>query len=119
MRHGRWNPLELSDIEVAASAPCRSVPATPSLRAGPSLDFTDAEIARYKTAFVDASGASGTLPIALLGEALRRAGKDVSEDELRAMLIDVDADGNGCVDFAEFLTLFAARMGMEDNDAEA
>jgi Ca2+-binding EF-hand superfamily protein len=50
---------------------------------------------------------------------LRRAGKDVSEDELRAMLIDVDADGNVCVDFAEFLSLFAARMAMADNDAEA
>ena len=119
VRHGRWNPLELSDIEDAASAPCRSVPATSSLRAGPSLDFTDAEIARYKNAFIDAKGASGKLPIALLGEALRRAGKDVSEDELRAMLIDVDTDGNGCVDFAEFLSLFAARMGVADNDAEA
>jgi Ca2+-binding EF-hand superfamily protein len=35
------------------------------------------------------------------------------------MLIDVDTDGNGCVDFAEFLSLFAARMGVADNDAEA
>ena len=117
-RHGRWDPPR------AVRRRGRRLRVVPErarctvAQAGPSLDFTDAEIARYKTAFVDASGASGTLPIALLGEALRRAGKDVSEDELRAMLIDVDADGNGCVEFAEFLSLFAARMGMADNDAE-
>jgi hypothetical protein len=56
--YARHDPLELSDIEDAASAPCRSVPATPSLGAGPSLDFTDAEMARYMNAYVDASGAS-------------------------------------------------------------
>ena len=59
------------------------MPATLSRSAGPSLGFTDAEIARFKKAFRDASGASGALPVALLGVAVRRAGKDASEDELR------------------------------------
>lgn len=49
---------------------------------------------------------------------MRSLGQNPSEDALRLMIDEVDADGSGTIDFAEFLTLMARRMKTKDSHAE-
>lgn len=42
-------------------------------------------------------------------------GQNPTQEELRYMMIQVDTNGNGTIEFGEFLTLMAAKM----NEAEA
>uniref|UniRef100_A0A453HQU9 EF-hand domain-containing protein n=1 Tax=Aegilops tauschii subsp. strangulata TaxID=200361 RepID=A0A453HQU9_AEGTS len=51
---------------------------------------------------------------------MRSLGQRPSEEELREMIAEVDTDGNGVVDFSEFLTLLDRKMrGAEDELREA
>jgi calmodulin len=53
---------------------------------------------------------------------MRSLGQRPSEEELREMIAEVDADGNGAVDFPEFLALLERKMrdaGAEDELREA
>ena len=47
---------------------------------------------------------------------MRRMGQNPSEAELQDMINEVDPDGNGTIDFPEFLTMMARKM--RDTDAE-
>ncbi|KAI0559406.1 calmodulin [Gracilaria domingensis] len=49
---------------------------------------------------------------------MRNLGQDPTEDALRQMINEVDADGSGTIDFAEFLTLMARKMKTKDSEAE-
>jgi len=49
---------------------------------------------------------------------MRSLGHKPTEEALRVMVDEVDADGNGNIDFAEFLTLMARRMKAKDSQAE-
>lgn len=46
---------------------------------------------------------------------MRSLGQRPSEEELREMIAEVDTDGNGVVDFSEFLTLLDRKMGGADD----
>ena len=46
------------------------------------------------------------------------AGIQVTKDEVLEMLQDVDADGNGSIDFPEFLTLLARKLKDSDSEEE-
>ncbi|KAG8430725.1 hypothetical protein GDO86_020070 [Hymenochirus boettgeri] len=48
---------------------------------------------------------------------MRSLGKNPTEAELQDMINEVDADGNGTIDFPEFLTMMARRK-MKDTDSE-
>lgn len=41
---------------------------------------------------------------------MRSLGQNPTEDELKAMIDDVDADLNGTIDFSEFLNLMVHKM---------
>ena len=41
---------------------------------------------------------------------MRSLGQQVTENDLKAMINEVDADGSGALDFAEFLTMMARKM---------
>lgn len=49
----------------------------------------------------------GTITSTELGTVMRSLGQNPTEAELQDMINDVDADGNGTIDFPEFLTMMA------------
>lgn len=49
---------------------------------------------------------------------MRRLGQNPTEADLRQMINEVDADGSGTIDFAEFLTLMARKIKTKDSEAE-
>ncbi|KAG6539173.1 hypothetical protein ZIOFF_004326 [Zingiber officinale] len=53
-----------------------------------------------------------------LGTVMRSLGQNPTEAELQDMLNEVDADGNGTIDFPEFLNLMARKMKDTDSEEE-
>jgi calmodulin len=49
---------------------------------------------------------------------MRSLGQNPSEDELEEMINEVDADGNGSIDFSEFLGLMSRQIDHEDTEKE-
>jgi calmodulin len=49
---------------------------------------------------------------------MRSLGQNPTEAELRDMINEVDADGNGSIDFPEFLTMMARKMKDTDSEEE-
>ncbi|XP_071786092.1 uncharacterized protein [Asterias amurensis] len=49
---------------------------------------------------------------------MRSLGQNPTEAELQDMINEVDADGNGTLDFPEFLTMMARKMRDTDNEAD-
>ena len=53
---------------------------------------------------------AGTITTKELGTVMRSLGQNPTEAELQDMSNEVDADGNGTIDFPEFLNLMARKM---------
>ena len=49
---------------------------------------------------------------------MRAFGQNATEAELQDMINEVDADGNGTIDFPEFLSLMARKMKDTDTEEE-
>ena len=49
---------------------------------------------------------------------MRSLGQNPTEAELQDMINEVDADGNGTIDFPEFLTMMAQKMRDTDSEEE-
>jgi calmodulin len=49
---------------------------------------------------------------------MRSLGQNPTEAELQDMINEVDADGNGTIDFPEFLTMMARKMCQVDSEEE-
>merc|ERR1719263_1238782 len=79
--------------------------------------LTEEQIAEFKEAFslFDKDG-DGTITTKELGTVMRSLGQNPTEAELADMINEVDADGNGMIDFPEFLTMMARKM--KDTDFE-
>ncbi|CDW81015.1 calmodulin [Stylonychia lemnae] len=58
----------------------------------------------------------GTITAKELGIVMRQLGLNPTEDELLEMIQEVDEDGNGEINFTEFLTIMAHKM--KDADTE-
>ena len=69
--------------------------------------LTEEQIAEFKEAFslFDKDG-DGTITTKELGTVMRSLGQNPTEAELADMINEVDADGNGTIDFPEFLTMY-------------
>ncbi|XP_060577951.1 calmodulin-alpha-like [Ruditapes philippinarum] len=85
--------------------------------------LTEQEIAEFKEAFhlFDKDG-SGTISTKELGIAMNSLGKTTTEAELQQIIAQVDVDGNGEIDFDEYLTMMANMMsykGSADQIREA
>nr|AHY86315.1 Y-GECO1f [synthetic construct] len=81
--------------------------------------LTEEQIAEFKEAFslFDKDG-DGTMTTEELGTVLRSLGQNPSEAELRDMINEVDADGDGTIGFPEFLTMMTRKMNDTDSEEE-
>merc|ERR1712091_694775 len=57
---------------------------------------------------------SGAIDIRELKAAMRALGFEVKKEELKKMISDIDNDGNGDIDFGEFLEMMTGKMGEKD-----
>ena len=70
--------------------------------------LTDEQIAEFKEAFsVFDDDGNGTISTGELGMVMHSLGQSPTEAELEAMVREVDADGDGDIDFSEFLGMMA------------
>ena len=72
---------------------------------------SEEQIENYKEAFLeyDKDG-SGNINIKELGTVMRTLGENPTEDELQNLINKFDEDGNGTMEFTEFLCLMAAKV---------
>ena len=60
----------------------------------------------------------GTITIKELGTVMRSLGQTPTDADLQDMINEVDVDGNGTIDFSEFLTMMARNMSDIDIEEE-
>ena len=72
-----------------------------------------------KTFLVFEHGDSGVLSFSEFNEAIRDIGLDPSSDQVRRLFNRVDSDGNGKIDFEEFLKLFSLVKSNTDEKKES
>ncbi|XP_076096049.1 neo-calmodulin-like isoform X1 [Mytilus galloprovincialis] len=77
------------------------------------------QLREFKEAFslFDKDG-DGTISSAELGVVMRSLGQNPSDQELTDLVNEVDIDGNGIIDFQEFLTMMAKKMKDTDTEEE-
>ncbi|KAL3846943.1 hypothetical protein ACJMK2_017883 [Sinanodonta woodiana] len=73
--------------------------------------LTQDQLDEFKEAFnmYDKDG-DGTITTKELGTVMRFMGQNPTEAELISMIADVDVDGNGRIDFNEFVTMMVANI---------
>merc|ERR1712157_20755 len=78
--------------------------------------LTDEQLDEIREAFslFDAD-ASGMIDIRELKAAMRALGFEVKNEELKKMVADIDNDGNGTIEFSEFLQMMTGKMGEKDS----
>ena len=79
--------------------------------------LTEEQMAELYEAFslFDKDGGQ-TITLKELGTVIRSLGQNPTDEELMDMIDEVDADGNGTIDFDEFLTMMARKT--KDTDSE-
>ncbi|KAJ0803014.1 putative EF-hand domain-containing protein [Helianthus annuus] len=99
---------------------CNQTLSSPSSSSTTMADqLTDDQISEFKEAFslFDKDG-DGCITTKELGTVMRSLGQNPTEAELQDMINEVDADGNGTIDFPEFLNLMARKMKDTDSEEE-
>jgi calmodulin len=81
--------------------------------------LTEDKIAEFKEAFeIFDKDRDGFITIKELGEIMKNLGQSPTDAELQDMINEVDIDGNGNIDFKEFLGLMARKMRDTDTEEE-
>merc|ERR1711959_555714 len=74
--------------------------------------LTDDQLDEIREAFsLFDSDASGAIDVRELKAAMRALGFEVKNEELKKMVSDIDGDGNGTIEFSEFLQMMTGKMG--------
>jgi len=83
------------------------------------LGLNDDQIREFKDAFdIFDEDISGTVSTGELATVMQTLGQDIDEKEVGLMIAEVDNDGSGEIDFAEFCTLMARQMEKSDPEYE-
>ena len=81
--------------------------------------LTEEQIVEFKEAFsLFDKNADGIVATKDLGTVLRSLGQNPTAAELQDMINEVDSDGNGTIDFPEFLTIMSRKMKDTDTEEE-
>ncbi|KAG5329287.1 CALMB protein, partial [Acromyrmex charruanus] len=84
-----------------------------------SMVTNNSVISEFKEAFMlFDKDEDGTITMAELGVVMRSLGQRPSETELRDMVNEVDQDGNGTIEFNEFLQMMSKKMKSADGEDE-
>ena len=102
-KEGQMSRKHLTDEELATSWPY----------------LTRAQVQEFKEAFdiFDVDG-GGTITAEELGDVMRSLGQKPTRAQLEAMVNEIDADGDGAIDFPEFLTMMLRKMNEGDPEKE-
>ncbi|KAF0914666.1 hypothetical protein E2562_031127 [Oryza meyeriana var. granulata] len=81
--------------------------------------LTSEQMVAFQEAFLlfDKNG-DGCITLEELAAVTRSLGLEPTDQELNDMMREVDTDGNGIIDFQEFLSLIARKMKDGDGDEE-
>ncbi|CAG9103064.1 unnamed protein product [Plutella xylostella] len=86
---------------------------------GSEYGLSEEQVAEFKEAFMlFDKDEDGTITMAELGVVMRSLGQRPSETELRDMVKEVDQDGNGTIEFNEFLQMMSKKMRGADGEHE-
>ena len=81
--------------------------------------LSEEKITEFKEAFeIFDKDKDGYITTKELGDIMKNLGQTPSEAELQDMINEVDIDGNGTIDFKEFLGLMARKMRDADTEEE-
>ena len=81
--------------------------------------LTEEQVKEFKEAFsLFCRDGDGFVATADLGTVMRSLGQNPTEAEVQDMVNEVDIDGNGNLDFPEFLTMMARKMKEVDIESE-
>ncbi|CAD6206422.1 unnamed protein product [Miscanthus lutarioriparius] len=81
--------------------------------------FTEEEIAAFKEVFaLFDKNSDGFITSEELGTVTKSLGQNLTGNELQDMIMEVDADGNGTIEFPEFLNLMAHKLKDTDSEEE-
>jgi len=90
-----------------------------SVDLGDGVQLTEAMIAEFQQCFelFDKSG-DGSVSAQEVGEVMQQLGVELSEEKLKSMVVEVDKDGSGELEFPEFIQLMARQMreGTEERE---
>ncbi|ALC42285.1 CG11165 [Drosophila busckii] len=83
------------------------------------MELSKYEEDEFKAAFdiLDVEG-DGSITVKEIGVVMRALGKSPTDAELQAIINEVDLDGNGSIEFGEFLQVMILRMCQEPDDDE-
>ena len=82
-------------------------------------DIPDSRLKEYREAFeLFDKDKDGTISAKELANVMKSLNQDPSEHELNEMIKEVDLDGNGCIDFEEFVTLMNKKSKETDVEEE-
>ncbi|XP_065064908.1 neo-calmodulin-like isoform X2 [Rhopilema esculentum] len=83
------------------------------------MQLSDEQLKEFKEAFslFDAKG-NGSISEQDLGVVMRSLGQNPTEKEIETMIKEVDVDGNGEVDFSEFVQMMKTQMKNRDANRE-
>ncbi|KAJ3876130.1 calmodulin-like protein [Lentinula edodes] len=84
-----------------------------------SDQLSEEQINEFKEAFslFDKDG-DGTITTLELGTVMRSLGQNPTDAELQDMINEVDVDGNGTIDFKEFLSMMEKKFKDTDSEEE-
>ncbi|XP_066369148.1 calmodulin-like [Miscanthus floridulus] len=81
--------------------------------------FTEEEITAFKEVFaLFDKNSDGFITSEELGTVMKSLGQNLTGSKLQDMIMEVDADGNGTIEFPEFLNLMAHKLKDTDSEEE-